>query len=117
METNSTAGGSVGTTQNMSKSEAMNSTMQNTTVAMNTPMKYGGYTGAGLDFLTQHMTPNRAVGVGEANGTGLRSRSNYLPGQGIVGKIGYMGAGGNYGRNFGQGSIARVKKNLYETSR
>ena len=28
-----------------------------------------------------------------------------------------MGTGGNYGRNFGQGSVARVKQNLYETSR
>ena len=86
---------------------------------MNTPMQYGGYAGGGgLDFLTQHMTPHRVGGVGEGIGsTGLRSRSNYLPGQGIVGKIGYMGAGGNYGRTFGQGSAARVKKNLYETSR
>ena len=86
-------------TQNMSKSEMMNSTMQNTTAAMTTPMKYGGYTGGGLDFLTQHMTPNRIVG--EGSGTGLRSRSNYLPGQGLIGKIGYMGVGGNYGRSFG----------------
>ena len=72
----------------MSTSEVMNnSTMQGT------PMKYsGGYgAGGGLDFLAQHMTTTTNQASGS---TGLRSRSNYLPGQGIVGKIGYMGAGG-----------------------
>ena len=89
---------------------------------MTTPLKYtatqrkdggqGNYNNnnnnGGLEFLGQHM-----------NGTGdLRSRSNYLPGQGIVGKIGYIGGAGAFGRTFGQvSSVARVKKNLYVTAR
>ena len=77
---------------------------------MVTPNRHGGTTKkgqvGGLDFLNHHV-----------DGLDQRSRSNYLPGQGIVGKIGYAGGAGAYGRTFGQGSVARVKKNLYETSR
>ena len=81
------------------------------TAALGTPNRQGGTAkkghGGGLDFLNQHFAPI----------SDQRSKSNYLPGQMNIGKIGYAGGAGNYGRSFGQGSVARVKKNLYETSR
>lgn len=67
------------------------------------PQGYGG----GLDFLQSNLTA-----------ADHRSRSNYIPAQGL-GRIGHVGNArvGTYGRFGATGSVARVKNNLYETQR